>query len=240
MAIPPDAEDIFKWKHFSREIIIWAVRWYCQFALSYRDLVIMAKERGIDIAHTTMMRWVHTYAPLLKKRLKKFLKASNDSWRVDETYIKVKGKWNYLYRAVDSEGNTLDWMLSKKRNKEAAEEFFKQTLANDHCTSPRVAGVDKNAAYPPAFEAIKKSELISKEADLRQVKYLNNIIEQDHRFSKKRICYSQWLQTFETAQATISGYESMHMIRKSQVKDVGGKDFLVQKKFIEKLFGLAA
>lgn len=200
----------------------------------------MAQERGIDVAHTTMMRWVHTYAPMLKKRLKKFLRASNDSWRVDETYIKVKGKWHYLYRAVDSQGSTLDWMFSENRNKEAAEKFFKQTLANDHCTPPRVVGVDKNAAYPPAFEAIKKSGSIPEAAELRQVKYLNNVIEQDHRFSKRRIRYSQWLQTFETAKATISGYESMHMIRKNQVKGIGGKGFLIQKKFIEELFGVAA
>ncbi|MEM7175960.1 MAG: DDE-type integrase/transposase/recombinase [Chlamydiota bacterium] len=120
------------------------------------------------------------------------------------------------------------------------QKFFKQTLANDHCTPPRVVGVDKNAAYPPAFEAIKKSGSIPEATELRQVKYLNNVIEQDHRFSKRRIRYSQWLQTFETAKATISGYESMHMIRKNQVKGIGGKGFLIQKKFIEELFGVAA
>jgi len=176
----------------------------------------------------------------LKKRLKKFLKISNDSYRIDETYIKVKGKWHYLYRAVDSEGNTLDWMLSKERNQEAAEKFFKQVLSNDHCTSPRVMNVDKNAAYPPAFKIIKDNKLIPEETELRQVKYLNNVIEQDHRFSKRRIMYSQWLQTFETAEATISGYESMHMIRKGQVKDVGIKDIVAQKKFIDTLFEIAA
>jgi len=107
----------FKWKHFSHEIILWAVRWYCQFALSYRDLVWMLEERGLSISHTTMMRWVHEYAPKLEKRVKRFLKSTNDSWRVDETYIKIKGKWFYLYRAVDSDGNTLDWMLSGTRDR---------------------------------------------------------------------------------------------------------------------------
>jgi len=213
MPISETDDNPFKWKQFSHEIILWTVRWYCQFALTYRDLVMMMEERGLSASHTTIMRWVHQYAPELKKRLKKFLKMSNDSYRVDETYIKVKGKWHYLYRAVDSEGNTLDWMLSEKRNQEAAEKFFKQLLANDHCSSPRVVSVDKNAAYPPAFKAIKDNGLVPEEAKLRQVKYLNNIIEQDHRFAKRRIKYSQWLQTFKTAEAAISGYESMPATR---------------------------
>ena len=127
-----DSTHPFKWKQFSEEIILWAMRWYCQFALTYRDLVMMAEELDLSIAHTTMMRWVHEYGPELKKRMKRFLKPSNDSYRVDETYIKVKGKWRYLYRAIDSEGNTLDWMFSKRRNKKAAEKFFRQTLKNKH------------------------------------------------------------------------------------------------------------
>jgi IS6 family transposase len=233
-------DNHFKWKHFSAEIILWAVRWYCQFALSYRDLVIIMEERGIFVSHTTIMRWVHKYAIEIKKRLKKFLKISSDSYRVDETYIKVKGKWHYLYRAIDSEGNTLDWMLSENRNEQAAEKFFRQVISNEHCLSPRVIGVDKNSSYPPAFKSIKDEGLISETSELRQIKYLNNIIEQDHRFSKRRIRYSQWLQTFETAEATIAGYESIHLIRKGQIKGVERGDFVYQKKFIENLFGIAA
>lgn len=233
-------DNPFKWKHFSGEIILWVVRWYCQFALTYRDLVMMLQERGLLVCHTTIMRWVHQYAIEFKKRLKRFLKLSNDSYRVDETYIKIKGKWHYLYRAVDSEGNTLDWMLSETRDKSAVEKFFRQTLSNTHCSIPRVIGVDKNAAYPPAFEAIKNEGLVPAETELRQIKYLNNIVEQDHRFSKRRIVYSQWLQRFETAEATIMGYESMHMIRKGQIEGIGRKDALAQKIFIEELFGIAA
>ena len=131
-------------------------------------------------------------------------------------------------------------MLSKERNKEAAEEFFKETLDNDHVSPPRVIGVDKNAAYPPAFDSIKKAKLIPKNCELRQVKYLNNIIEQDHRSPKRKIRHSQWFQRFETAQATISRYESMYMIHKNQVEGIGSKDFLAQKKFIEEVFGIAA
>src|SRR6202012_2882012 len=233
-------DNHFKWKHFSGEIILWAVRWYCQFALSYRDLVIIMEERGISISHTTIMRWVHKYAIEIKKRLQKFLKMSNDSYRVDETYIKVKGKWHYLYRAIDSEGNTLDWMLSETRSEEAAAKFFRQILCNDHCSQPRVINVDKNPSYLPAFNSIKDEGLISETSELRQIKYLNNVIEQDHRFSKKRIRYSQWLQTFEAAEATICGYESIHLIRKGQIKGIEKGDFISQKKFIESLFGIAA
>ena len=204
------------------------------------DQYIMMEERGISLNHTTIMRWVHEYAPQFKKRMKNFLKKTNDSYRVDETYIKIKGVCQYLYRAVDSEGNTLDWMLSKKRNQKAAERFFRKVLDNDHAVEPRVIGVDKNAAYPLAFETMKKERRLSKKAKLRPVKYLNNIIEQDHRFCKKRIRYSQGLQTFKTAAATIEGYESMHMIRKGQIENVGRKDSIAQKRFIEKIFGLAA
>jgi len=233
-------DNPFKWKHFSDEIILWAVRWYCQFGLTYRDLVMMMAERGLSACHTTIMRWVHQYAVEFKKRLKKFLKRSNDSYRIDETYIKVKGKWHYLYRAIDSEGNTLDWMLSETRSEEAAEKFFRQVLSNDHCSAPRVIGVDKNTSYPPAFKTIKDEGVIPEACELRPIKYLNNVVEQDHRFSKRRIRYSQWLQTFETATATISGYESMHMIRKGQIEGVGRKDIVAQKKFIDQIFGIAA
>ena len=232
--------EMFKWKHFSGEIILWAVRWYCQFALSYRDIVLMMQERGLSATHTTLMRWVHQYGPELKKRMKPHLKTTNDSWRVDETYIKIKGCWYYLYRAVDSDGNTLDWMLSEKRDHAAAEKFFKKVSGNEHCVNPRVVSVDKNAAYPSAFEACGQAEIFDRNTKLRQSKYLNNVIEADHRFTKRRVRHSQWLQLFATAQATIDGYEAMYMMRKGQIKNVGRKDVVVQIKFIENLFGIAA
>lgn len=106
----------FKWKHYQPDIILLTVRWYLRYSLSFRDLVEMMEERGLSIAHTTIMRWVHQYGPELDKRIRGHLKQINDSWRVYETYIKVKGQWMYLYRAVDSEGNTIDFYLSKNRN----------------------------------------------------------------------------------------------------------------------------
>jgi len=230
----------FKWKHYEAEIILWSIRWYTQFPISYRDLVIMAKERGLYITHTTMMRWVHEYAPQLERKIKKHLKKSNDSYRVDETYLKIKGSWKYLYRVVDSNGNTLDWMLSAKRDAKAAKRFFKKILTNQHCRSPRVINVDKNKAFSPAFDEAKKDKIIPQKTKLRQQKYINNIIEQDHRFIKRRVRQSQCFQSFATAKYTIAGYEAMHMIKKGQVKKVAANDVLAQIKFINKLFGIAA
>lgn len=230
----------FKWRHFEPELILWTVRWYCQFALSYRDLVLIADERGLSIAHTTIMRWVHQYAVELEKRVKPKLKNTDNSWRLDETYLKIKGVWKYLYRAVDKFGNTLDWMLSSTRNKQSAKKFFKKLLGNKHCTTPRVIGVDKNPAYLPAFAACQDEHIIPINSKLRQVKYLNNIQEQDHRFIKRRVRHSQWLQSFYTAKKTIAGYETMHMLRKGQVKNLDGNDMRAQKQFVEQLFGIAA
>ncbi len=115
--------NYFKWKHFEPEIILLCVRWYLKYGLSYRNLVEMMSERGMSVAHTSIMRWVHQYAPQIDKKVRKYLKPTNDSWRVDETYIKVKGQWKYLYRAVDSNGSTLDFMFSAKRDTKAAKRF---------------------------------------------------------------------------------------------------------------------
>jgi transposase-like protein len=236
----PNKPKDFKWKHFQASIILWAVRWYSRFAISYRDLVIMAKERGLSITHTTLMRWVHEYAPKLAKKVKPHLKSSNDSYRVDETYIKIKGNWQYLYRAVDSTGNTLDWMLSRYRNESAAKRFFKKIISNPHCKVPRVINVDKAKAFPPAFAACQAEELIPKNTKLRRQKYLNNIQEQDHRFIKRRVRQSQWFQSFNTARKTIDGYEAMHMIRKGQVKNVNKGNVIAEIQFINNLFAVAA
>ena len=119
-------QNLFKWKHYQPEIILLTVRWYLRYNLSFRDLVEMMEERGLSIAHTTIMRWVHQYGPELDKKIRRHLKQNNDSWRVDETYIKVKGQWMYLYRAVDSEGNII---YSESRDKQTAKHFFKKALA---------------------------------------------------------------------------------------------------------------
>ncbi len=144
-------------------------------------------ERGLSVDHTTIYRWVQRYVPELEKRCRPHLKATHDSWRVDETYVKVKKVWMYLYRAVDSQGNTLEFRLSPTRDAEAAKRFFSKTLAAPHSTTPRVITVDKNAAYPKAKSELQAEGAMPDSCELRQVKYLNNIVEQDHRFIKRRV-----------------------------------------------------
>src|SRR5215813_14202426 len=158
-----------------------ACRWdHLRYALSYRDLEEMMNERGLSVDHTTIYRWVQAYAPELEKRILPHLRLTNDSYRVDETYVKIKGKWYYLYRAVDSTGQTIDFMLSAKRDARAAKQFFRKMLKAASHSSPRVINVDKNPAYPPAVEQLKGEGTLPNRTQLRQHKYLNNIIEQDH------------------------------------------------------------
>jgi IS6 family transposase len=232
--------SLFKWRHFEADIILWAVRWYLRYALSYRDVEELLRERGVWADHTTVYRWVQRYAPELDRRCRPSLRATNDSYRVDETYIKIKKQWHYLYRAVDSTGATLDFMLSATRDADAAEQFFRKVLNADHTTLPRVITVDKNAAYPPAFEALQHDNSLPESCRLRQCKYLNNMVEQDHRFMKRRVNPGLGFSAFATAQRTIQGYEAMHMLRKGQLEGVAKGDVLGQNRVINQLFGLAA
>ncbi|CAM4246463.1 IS6 family transposase [Bacillus paramycoides] len=226
-----------KWKHYEPEIILLAVRWYLRYSLSYRDLVEMMEERGLSISHTTIMRWVHRYGSELNKRVRRHLKKTNDSWRVDETYIKVKGKWMYLYRAVDSGGNTVDFYLSKSRKAKSAKRFFKKALSSCHTSKPRVLTVDKNPAYTKAVKQSQKARDLPAGIKLQQMKYQNNIVEQDHRFIKKRVRNMLGFQSLHTATKTLAGIEAMHMIRKGQTF-YGGKSVQKQIQLINILFGL--
>jgi transposase, IS6 family len=257
------------------------------YALRYRDLEEMMRERGLSVDHTTIYRWVQRYAPELDKRCRPHLKACNDSWRVDETYIKVKKVWMYLYRAVDSEGNTLEFLLSPTRDAEAAKRFFEKALhspagsASRACptdekeaeaprstepaagpaasgagsvgitppllplraaprSAPRVINVDKNAAYPKAMAELKAAGILPEAVELRQVKYLNNLIEQDHRFIKRLVKPGLGFFSMETAGRTLQGYEVLNMIRKGQVRGVGKGDISGQVTFIARLFGVVA
>jgi transposase, IS6 family len=234
------AHSLFKWRHFLPDIILLNVRWYCRYALSYRDLEEMMAERGIAVDHSTINRWVLNYAPELDKRVRPHLSLTNDSWRVDETYIKVKGVWKYLYRAVDSAGNTLDFMLSAKRDGKAATRFFRKVLKAQHAQKPRVITVDKNAAYPIAIEALKVDETLETTTELRQSKYLNNVIEHDHRNIKRLTKPMMGFSSFNTARRTLRGIEAMSMIRKGQVNGTSQGDNVSQAKFIEELFGISA
>ena len=229
----------FKWRHFQPDIILLCVRWYLRYALSYRDLEEMMTERGLHVDHTTIYRWVQFYAPELDRRCRPFVKATTDSWRVDETYIKVKKEWVYLYRAVDSQGNTLDFFFSLTRDAKAAKCFFLKTLAASHSSEPRVINVDKNPAYPKAFAELKAEGYIDENCELRQVKYLNNLVEQDHRFIKRLMKPGMGFFSFETAWRTLQGYEAMNRIRKGQLQGVVKGDVVEQVALVNKLFGMA-
>jgi len=229
----------FKWRHFQADIILLCVRWYLRYPLSYRNLEEMMLERGLTVDHSTVYRWVQDYSPQLEKRCRSHLRLNNDSWRVDETYIQVKGKWKYLYRAVDSSGNTIDFMLSAKRNKQAAKRFFQKVLKTTYNSSPRGINVDKNAAYPKAIKELKAEGTLAQACDLRQNKYLNNIVEQDHRFIKRLVNPGLGFKSFSTARRTIIGYEIMNIIRKGQIHGVEKGDIRSQVEFVSKIFGVA-
>ncbi|MEP0919779.1 IS6 family transposase [Leptolyngbya sp. DQ-M1] len=160
--------------------------------------------------------------------------------RSTQPYIKVKGEWRYLYRAVDSEDNTLDFMLSAKRDGKAAARFFRKVLGAKHTQTPRVITVDKNAAYPVAMNELKQEKPLKAETELRQRKYLNNIIEQDHRNIKRIVKPMMGFQSFNTARRTLRGIEAMAMLRKGQVKGINRGDSVSQAVFINELFGVSA
>src|SRR5918912_40786 len=171
----------FKGRQFTAEGILLAVRWYLMFPVSYRDLELMLQDRGVEVDHTTIFRWIQAYAPEIEKRIRPHLRPSNGSWRVDETYVKVKGRWMYLYRAVDSQGQTIDFLLSARRDAAAAKRFFRKALGQPHTADPRTITVDKNPAYPKAVAELKDDGELRRSSRLRQSEFLNDIVEQDHR-----------------------------------------------------------
>lgn len=201
------------------EIILWAVRWYCKYGISYRELEEMLKERGVDVDHTTIYRWVQHYAPELHKRLKWYFKGGVEygSWQVDETYIKIKGEWKYLYRAVDARGHTVDFYLSQTRNTRAAKRFLAKALyKKKEWEMPRTINTDKAPSYRAAIQELKKEGKLPKETAHRQVKYLNNRIESDHGKLKRLIKPTLGFKSMKTAYATLKGFESMRSIKKGQ------------------------
>ncbi len=230
----------FKGRQFTADVILWAVRWYLMFPISYRDLELMLADRGIDVDHTTVFRWIQACAPELEKRIRPHLRRSDGSWRADETYVKVKGRWTYLYRAVDGPGQSIDFLLSAKRDAEAAKRFFREALGQPHTANPRSTTVDKNPAYPCAVAAMKKGCEMWRSSRLRRAKFLNNIVEQDHRRVKRLVRPGLGFGGFHTARRTLAGYEAMAMVRKGQVRNIGGRDMRAQAGFVAGLFQTAA
>jgi IS6 family transposase len=230
----------FKGRQFTAEVILWAVRWYLMFPVSYRDLSLMLMDRGVEVDHSTIFRWVQAYSLELEKRIRPHLRRSNGSWRVDETYIRVKGRWTYLYRAVDSRGQTIDFLLAAKRDASAAKRFFRKALGQPHTVNPRTVTVDKNPAYSRAVSEMKAEGQLWRRSRLRQAKFLNDIVEQDHRRVKRLMRPGLGFGSFQTARRTLAGYEIRAMIRKGQLRKAGGRDIRGQSVLIAELFQTAA
>jgi transposase-like protein len=192
------------------------VRWYLSYKLSYRDLTAMMGERGIELAHTTILRWVQQYTPEFQKRWNRFARTIGGSWRMDETYIRVKGEWMYLYRAVDKAGKTVDFYLSRKRDVNAAKAFLRRAMKGQRV--PAKITLDAYAASHRAVADLKRDRELPKRVKIRSSKYLNNIVEQDHRRVKHRLRPMLGLKSFRTAAVVIGGIELAEKIKKGPFK----------------------
>jgi transposase-like protein len=202
------------WPPLRRSIIILCVRWYVTYELSYRDLVEMMAERGVDVSHTTILRWARCYVPEFKKRWQYYARPVGTSWRVDETYIRVRGRWNYLSRAVDKKGFTVDFLLSEHRDISAAKQFF--TGAIELHGAPQKIALDGYPTTHVAIAELKKDGVLSAETKVWTSKYLNNLVEQEHRRVKQRIYPMLGFKSFGNAAVTIKGIELAQEIRKGQ------------------------
>jgi putative transposase len=208
----------FSGRHYPVSIILQCVRWYVSYALSYRNIEEMMGERGFEIDHATLNRWVLHYAPLLEQKAKKYKRPVHGSWRMDETYIKIKGNWRYLYRAVDKFGKTVDFMLTKKRDQAAAKKFLRKAMMNNGM--PHRANIDKSGTNKAALAHFNRPGFLTGERnfELLQVKYLNNIVEQDHRHIKRTMRPMGGFRKMHTAARTLAGIELMNMIKKQQLQ----------------------
>ncbi len=209
-------DELFVGRHFDAEIVGLCVRWYLSYKLSYGDLVSMMSERGISLAHTTILRWVQHYTPEFEKRWQRYGRPVNGSWRMDETYVKVRSEWAYLYRAVDKAGKTVDFFLSRQRDVNVAKEFPRRAMKGQRI--PTKVTLDAYAASHRAVAELKGNGELPKRVVVRSSKYLNNLIEQDHRRIKQRLQPMLGLKSFETAAIVNSGIELAQKIKKGQFK----------------------
>ena len=202
-----------KGMRFPIDVILMCIRWYAAYPLSYRHLEEMMEERGVHVDHSTINRWAIRFLPLLEKVLRKHKHPVGLSWRMDETYIKVNGQWKYLYRAVDKAGKTIDFLLTAKRDKKAAMRFFEKAMKANGI--PEKVTMDKSGANKSAVDQIVADKDIV--VEVRQIKYLNNIVEQDHRAVKRNTRPMLGFKSFRSAANVLAGIELMHMILKGQM-----------------------
>lgn len=218
----------FKGHRFEKDIILLCVRWYLAYPLSYRNLETMMEERGVQVDHSNVYRWVQKFTPPLEAAFRKRRKHPvSTSWRIDETYLKIKGQWKYLYRAVDKAGYTIDFLLTAQRDKKAALRFLKKAIRQHGL--PQKVTIDKSGSNTAALQALK--EETGAEIEVRQVKYLNNLVEQDHRAVKRVVRPMLGFKSFNSARRTLQGIELMHMIRKGQMILVDGKKLSAADQF---------
>jgi transposase-like protein len=212
-----NVDDLFKGRHFDQEVIILCMRWYLRYKLSYPDLEEMMAECGLSAAHTTIMRWVQRYVPEFEKRWSRFARPVGGSWRVDETYVKIEGRWTYLCRAVDKAGKTVDFVLRAKRDLAAAKEFCRRAFASRSRLPHKITLDGYQASHREAREVLKQRRGGAR-TEIRSSKCLNKLIEQDHWPIKLRLGTMLGLKRFRNASTTITGVELMHRIRKGQFK----------------------
>lgn len=209
---------MFKRHRYPKDIILQAVYFKSRFSLSYRDIEELFRIRGVQVDHATLQRWVFKFSPMIERNAHRRKFKVGDSWRMDETYVRVSGKDRYLYRAVDKSGATVDFLLTRRRMKGSAQKFLNKVLSNN--PKPRVINIDKSGANTAGILTINKRSIWSTpKVKIRRVKYLNNIIEQDHRAIKRRISITTGFKEFESAQRTLAAIETTHMIRKNQIRN---------------------
>lgn len=221
--------NAFKRLHYPADVIAQCVRWYLAYALSLRNLEEMTAERGVFVNHSTLHRWVIPLVPQLDKVFRRHKRAVGRRWRMDETCIKIKGQWKYLYRAVDTAGQTIDFLLTARRDAAAALRFFRKAIR--HHGEPEVVTIDKSGASTAAPGTLNAGKPEEESISIRQNKYLNNLVEQDHRNIKRRIRQMLGFRSFRRAQAILAGIELIHMIRKGQWHHPAGNELSPAKQF---------
>ncbi len=215
----PELRRVLKRLHYPLEVMLVCVRWYAAYPLSFRHLEEMMQERGVFVDHSTVHRWALKILPVMALILRRRKRPVGTSWRMDETYIKVAGQWKYLYRAVDKSGDTVDFLLTAKRDLAAARRYLERAI-NLHGLPEKIT-IDKSGANTGAIRCINEDACV--DVELRQSKYLNNLIEQDHRAVKRITSPMLGFKSFWSAQRLIAGIETMHMVKKGQLHCLNGQ-----------------